>query len=565
MPKLTREMTADSRTAVPETLFLQLCRFGDCVQSTVLIASWRKRYPDDRIVVLTHPAFAPAFHDNPDIDELMLYSPPVSSRENSTADPAARFGVARSWLEPLQRRGFRAVVNLTHDPFSGWLGVVLNPELYRGLAIGAADKMVARDPWSLYLLSLLNYRRLNLFNLVDIYAHLSGGPAVRDAPRFVVDDASRSQASQWLEEAPAGTCYVGFQPGASKAERRWPVESFVQLGGELAARHGARILLFGSADEEPMARSIADQIPEARCFAGRTTIPQLAALLERCRVLVTNDTGTMHMAAAVGVRIVAMFESSAYFRETGPYGAGHWIIQSRQILDYGNRSEEELNRIRRIPVEHVSAAVNTLLSELQGGAAESVPFDGADHYRSTWSDGHIDFLPVVPAAMESEDLCGRLQRPVWLALLDGREPEADRAADEALAMLKNAYTEPAGFSVRRTIDQFLSDVRKVDDVLRKLRNPIDITLEKLRKNPAFRVPDSQLARLTELEKTILQIGGATAVQPFIAFFETALAMVEGENTRQYLLSYRQHVLFLAKQLKAFEAILLSAASKCSHG
>ena len=543
-----------------ETLFLQLCRFGDCVQSTVLIASWRERHPQDRIVVLTHPSFAPAFRDNPDVDELLLYQPPREMLRSPSSDPVAKLDAARTWLEPLQRRRFRSVVNLTHDRFSCWLVVALGPELLRGLAIDASDKMVARDPWSLYLLSLLKYRDLNLLNLADVYAHLSGGPATRGAPRFVVDGECRAQASQWLGESQARACHIGFQPGASNVERRWPVDSFVQLGRELTERHGARILVFGSRDEEPLAQSIAGQIPGARSFAGRTTIPQLAALLERCKVLVTNDTGTMHLAAAVGVRIVAMFESSAYFRETGPYGSGHWIIQSRQILDYGKRTGEELSRIRRIPVEHVSAAVNALLAEFEGAPAVDLPPEGADHYRSLWSGNHIDFLPVGRVPLGSTDLCSRLQMPVWLALLDGRDPDPAQIAGETLALLAKVYAAPAGFDVSETLQKFLVNVRQADQVLRKLRNLVDIISERLRKNPSYRVPDDQLARLTELERTVLETGSSPAVEPFVAYFETALAMVAGDNTRQYLQSYRQPVIFLAKQLKAFESILKTASA-----
>lgn len=546
-----------------ETLFLQLCRFGDCLQSTVLIASWRQRYPEEWLVVLTHSTLASAFQANPDIDEVLQYDPPRGVLTNPSSDPVEQLDAISSWLEPLQRRGFRTVVNLTNDPFSGWLVLALRPAVLRGLAIDATDKMIANDPWSLYLLSLLNYRRLNLLNLADISAHFSGGPALREAPRFVVDGESRDLASRWLEETQADAC-IGFQPGASKVERRWPAESFIRLGRELAQTQGARVLVFGSGDEEALARSISDQIPNARSFAGKTSIPQLAALLERCKVLVTNDTGTMHLAAAVGTRIVALFESSAYFRETGPYGSGHWIIQSREVRDYGARSEEELNRTRRIPVEDVSAAVTTLLAEPRGGACQVPLGASVDHYRSTWSDGLVDFLPVAPVPMEREDLCSRLQRPIWLALLDGRDPNPDRAADAALATLKIAYAAPSGFDVSEALEQFLKDVRQTGRILKRLWGIIDATLQKLRKNPAYLVPDDQLSKMTEIENAVLRTGASMAVQPFIAYFEAALAMVAGNDTRQYLQSYRQPVLFLAKQLRAMAAVLKSVSSRLDH-
>ena len=546
---------------MPETLFLQLCRFGDCVQSTVLIASWRACHPNDRIVVLTRPAFAPAFHGNPDIDELMLYNPPANIPRLSAFSPDASRDPVHLWLKPVRERGFRTVVNLTHDLFSCRLAEELHPEVLRGFAIDAEDKMVAKDPWSIYLLSFLNFRHLNLFNLVDIYAHLSGAAAVRDAPRFVVDGTSREEADRWLAELQPAECLIGFQPGASNVERRWPADNFVQLGRDLVERHGARILVFGSADEKALAEDIADRIPLARSLAGRTTLPQLAALLGRCQVLVSNDTGTLHLAAALGVRIVGMYESSAFFRETGPYGAGHWVIQSGQVLQYGERSKEELQKMQRVPVDHVKGAVEALLSDLHGTHAPILPADGsADHYRSIWSNGHIDFLPAVPVVMQPEDLCMRLQRPIWLAMLDGRGVDVVHTIEDAQAILQKYYLAPTAFDQAQLLVQFTKEVRNAESVLHQLQRLVDHTLQKLRKNPAYRVPDDQLSMLTDNENEVLQTGSSLAVQAFVAYFEIALAMVRGENTLEFLENYRRHVIFLAKQLKAFGAVLKLASS-----
>jgi ADP-heptose:LPS heptosyltransferase len=542
-----------------EALFLQLCRLGDCVQSTVLIASWRERHPDDRITVLALPAFAPVFEGNEDVDEILLYEPSLDFLSNPSSRTPENLAAVRSWLEPLQRRRFRAVVNLTHNPFSGWIMEALKPEVVRGLSSDASGKILAKDPWSMYMLSLLKYRRLNLLNLADVFARLSGGAAVRSTPRFTVDRGSRDLVSQWLGQTTHGQCLIGFQPGASKAERRWPPENFMQLGRGLRERHRARILLFGTKEEEGLASSIAAQIPEARCFAGRTSIPQLAALLERCKVLVTNDTGTMHLAAAVGTRIVALFESSAYFRETGPYGTGHRVIQSPQILDYGDRNAQELERLSRIPAGEVSCAVDAVLAELGGDRSQAVPAACAWHYRSEWAAGLVDYLPIRPVPLQKEDLCCRLQKEVWLATLDGRSPHPGRAAEEAITLLKKSYLEPCGFALEEALEQFTDEVREANAALRKLHDSAETTLEKIRRDPGYFVPEEKLARLTELENEVLRTAALMAVQPFVAYFETALAMVEGEDTRQYLQNYQRQVLFLAKQLRAFEAILKAAA------
>jgi len=542
-----------------EALFLQLCRLGDCVQSSVLIATWRELHPEDRISVAVLPEFATVFENSPDIDEVILFNASWDVQTNPSARTPADLAAVQSWLAPIRERHFRAVVNLSHNPFSGWLMSALKSDTVRGLGVDASERTVATDPWSIYMLSLLKYRRLNLLNLIDVFALLSGGTAARCTPRYSVDRDCRVLISQWLGPTLRGECLIGFQPGANSAARRWPAASFIQLGRELHDRHRARILVFGSKDEEPLARSIADQIPEARCFAGKTSIPQLAALLERCRILVTNDTGTMHLATAVGTRVVALFESSAYFRETGPYGPGHRVMQSAQVLEYGDGSAGEAGNLSRIPSPEVLSVVESLLQELGTADTRDVSKAACAHFRSEWSGGLVDYWPVHPVPLGREDLCGRLQKAVWLATLDGRSPAADRAAAEIMPLLKKYYLEPDGFSLTEALLEFSSEVNKSYGALRKLHDLVEAVLEKLRGNPGYMVPQEKLAKLTDLENEVLRMADLMAAQPFIAYFETALAMVGGETTREYLQNYQRQTIFLAKQLRAFSSILESAS------
>ncbi|HXG39702.1 MAG TPA: glycosyltransferase family 9 protein [Candidatus Limnocylindrales bacterium] len=109
-----------------------------------------------------------------------------------------------------------------------------------------------------------------------------------------------------LEEAP----FVCLHPGASAAERRWPVESFALVGDGLAGR-GHRVVLTGSAGERPLTRRVAAAMrAPAIDLAGSTTLDELAALLVRAELLVCNDTGISHLAAALGVPSVVVFVAS---------------------------------------------------------------------------------------------------------------------------------------------------------------------------------------------------------------------------------------------------------------
>ena len=101
--------------------------------------------------------------------------------------------------------------------------------------------------------------------------------------------------------------FVAMHPGASAPSRRYPADGFVAAGRTLAAR-GHRVVVVGARDEAPLADDVARRIgPAAVSFAGRTTLVELAALLSLARVVVANNSGPMHVAAAVGTPTVALY------------------------------------------------------------------------------------------------------------------------------------------------------------------------------------------------------------------------------------------------------------------
>jgi ADP-heptose:LPS heptosyltransferase len=541
-----------------KALFIQLSRMGDCLQSTPLLASWRKRFPDDRIVVLVRPENADIFERNPDVDETSIYNPPFSTLSDGAIDPVQRLAELQQWLSALKSSRFRSVVNMTHDELSCWITTALGPKETRGLYFGSSGRMRTRDPWGLYVFSLLKFRKANLFNIVDSYAHLSGSASVVSAPVFPLDPESVRLADDWLSPCAPGCSIIGFQPGASMAERRWPAENFIAIGRRLAAE-GVRVLVFGSKAEESLGSEIAHNVPGAMSLAGKTTIPQLAALLARCAALVTNDTGTMHLGAAVCTRILALFESSAYFRETGPYGSGHWVIQSPQLLEYGQKSADELAGIRRIHPEEVLWAIHELLSETGENKwnrpAEAPSQLQALHFRSIWESGHLNFYPAKPTPLDGEIICNYLQQPVWLATLDGCELSEKETASGVFDLLRRYYIAPLDEDIRRIIAGLQEEVHGSLVELKQMKQLLQSGLEKLRRNPKHLVPQHQLAELTRLEGRILQRESLPSMNGFIGYFEIGLAMAGGNTTREYLEQYLIPVSLLERQLILFGRLL----------
>lgn len=160
------------------------------------------------------------------------------------------------------------------------------------------------------------------------------------------------------------TPLVGINPGASKAHRRWFPERFAQVCDALSAEGYGCVILGGPGDE-----LLAEEIMRnCQCrplvLTGRLTILQVCALLPSLRVLITADSGPMHLAAAMGTRVVALYGISdpAY---TGPYGEGHVIIRHSEpcIGCTAEKCVHDRECMRRIHVQEVLEAVRTLLHE----------------------------------------------------------------------------------------------------------------------------------------------------------------------------------------------------------
>jgi heptosyltransferase-2 len=148
--------------------------------------------------------------------------------------------------------------------------------------------------------------------------------------RIVLREEDRRWAEERLKDLGIqnGGPLIGMNPGATYGLAKcWSPRRFGELGKRLCEKWKATLLLFGKEEEGPIAKEILQNLENGGIdLTGKTRLLQLAALLERCRLLVTNDTGTMHVATAVGTSVVALFGSTDP-SVTGPWGDGHVVVR----------------------------------------------------------------------------------------------------------------------------------------------------------------------------------------------------------------------------------------------
>ncbi len=189
-------------------------------------------------------------------------------------------------------------------------------------------------------------------HLIDRYLDVLIPLGVKDADRLphlktrAADDAAIEKILKQAE-ADVGTPLVGLFPGAGHPSRRWPLERFAELADFLARNDQVRILVFLGPEERAFVQDIRRRFPPTTLILDKLTIPQVAAAQARLAVFVSNDTGPMHIASAVGTPVVLLLDKRAP-QSYLPQGDRHQIIYSSAIND--------------VTVEEVYTAARTVLT-----------------------------------------------------------------------------------------------------------------------------------------------------------------------------------------------------------
>ena len=158
---------------------------------------------------------------------------------------------------------------------------------------------------------------------------------------------------------------IGLCPGAEYGPaKRWLPERFAEVASKVNAQSSAQWILFGTKNDAATGERIAAAIGE-HCVnrIGQTTLEQLINELRKCRLLLTNDTGTMHLAALLGVPVVAIFGSTEP-RLTGPLGNGHIVVRNHVECSpcFLRQCPIDFRCMKSIRAEQVADAVLSIVS-----------------------------------------------------------------------------------------------------------------------------------------------------------------------------------------------------------
>jgi lipopolysaccharide heptosyltransferase II len=306
---------------IEKILIIKLRGIGDVVLSTAVIPNLRRAFPGADIHFLTEQESAEAVQGLSGIDDVLVFD-----RRWIQSLPWHRAAVANlRFLRRIRRQGYDLVFDLFGNPRSAlfsWVSGARHRVGYDFRVRKWVYTVVARNRGD-----RVHEVEFNLDALAAV-----GVPIVERSPSFPLDAAARRFAENFLaRELEGGEPLIALNPSGGWWTKRWPLERFAALGDRLAEELGARILVLWGPGELEEARSVAQAMANPPLLPPATTLKQLAALLERCQLVISNDSGPMHIAAAVGTPTLGIFGPTVPALQ-GPYGDGHAVV-SKEGLD----------------------------------------------------------------------------------------------------------------------------------------------------------------------------------------------------------------------------------------
>ena len=269
---------------------------GDFIVALPALEALRAAYPQAEIVLLATAWHAAFLASRPGPVDRVIVIPPsrgVNGDEQTEEDPAQ--------LDAFFQAARRERFDLAMQMHGG--GRYSNPFLLR---LGARHTIGLRAPDAAPLDRWVPYTLMQpeILRYLEVVA-LAGATPVMLEPVIPVLPADLAEAAVVapLDDQPLAVLH----PGATAKQRRWPPEKFAAVGDRLAAA-GARVIVTGTAPEQPLVVAVRGAMRAASIDAcGRLSLGGATGLLSRCRVVVSNDTGLLHLAAAVGARTVGIY------------------------------------------------------------------------------------------------------------------------------------------------------------------------------------------------------------------------------------------------------------------
>lgn len=302
----------------PQNILVRMPNWiGDLVMATPILSDLRRRYPRASITAMCRTPLCQLLEEDEAIDELFCFTKPQND--------FLRRQLKRNVIDKIQAGKYDLGILLTNSFSSAWW-------FWQG-------RVKRRIGFAADLRSFLLTDRVpkveNREHLVVTYKRLLeplGIPISATKPRLFVTEKEVADSKELLFQRGyrKGKKLIGINPGAAYGTAKcWPPERFRALALRLLLEKDLFVVFFGDTSTEGLVKEICHGLPESAInLAGVTSLRELACIIKDCDLLITNDSGPMHIAAAFGTPLIALYGSTDD-RETGPYGCPESVVNKR--------------------------------------------------------------------------------------------------------------------------------------------------------------------------------------------------------------------------------------------
>lgn len=320
---------------------------GDLVMATPILSDLRKAYPNARITAMCRSPICELLKEDPEIDELFCFS---------KASGFGRRAGRRSVIEKLRKGEYDLGILLTHSFSSAWWFWLGKVKIRLGYECnGRKILLTHRLPFP---------ENIQNQHLVVTYKQILQplGISVTDTPPrlyLTPKEMNDSRALLLQQGIPEGALIVGINPGATYGSAKcWLPERFREVTQKLLRDENIYIVYFGDHGTANLVKEICQGLPSRVVnLAGLTTLRELTSLISQCDVILTNDSGPMHIADAIGTPIVALFGSTSEV-VTGPYRLGTVIHKHVECSPcYQRTCHIDFRCMKRIEADEVYEAI----------------------------------------------------------------------------------------------------------------------------------------------------------------------------------------------------------------
>ena len=407
-------------------IILNLTRMGDLIQSTALFKKIKQIYPESRVKLIISKEFAEIAPFLPYVDEIKLIDVTGLSellKANNfdlTIDVLKALG---AMFDGILQVNYDLAVNLSHDEFSVYFLYILNSLKNIGISVNREGIIISNDEMISYIFSAVKNRKVSVLNLVDLYERTiktNKTQYKQHVNKIFLDAKKNNEEHDGNKEPEVLKKYdieesdniVSFAIGASTELKKWRYDYFAELAKMLLnGDTKTKVVLLGANYDVKAGGFIESIVANERLInlTGKTSVSDLVYVVRRSNLLITHDTGTMHIGVAVGTKLIVIYTGNVGFLETGPYAENQLLVAPDIGCFPCDFNLKCLNPVCQglIKPEYIYDMSLMFLEKENGYAQKLYDYknSGIIPYLSRFdSKKFIDYLPAVKIKLNFKDL-----------------------------------------------------------------------------------------------------------------------------------------------------------------